>query len=135
LEFHYLALGIREAANAPSLFETAQKLNVKWISAEQLIYENRNTLLHKIDAFLSKVDGVYLTIDMDGFDASVASGVSAPNPYGYAPSHFFPLFKHILHSKKVRLMDVAEVNPLFDVDHKTARLAATVIWEGIQNVF
>ena len=88
LEFHYLALGIREAANTPSLFETAQKLHVKWMSAEQLIYEKRETLLHKIDAFLAKVDGVYLTIDMDGFDASVAPGVSAPNPYGYAPSHF-----------------------------------------------
>ena len=29
-------------------------------------------------------------------------------------------------------MDVAEVNPLFDVDHKTTRLAATVIWEGME---
>jgi formiminoglutamase len=40
--------------------------------------------------------------------------------------HFF---RHILKNEKLLAMDVAEVNPIYDIQERTARLAASLINE------
>jgi formiminoglutamase len=80
---------------------------------------------------MDSVDIVYLTIDMDGFASSVAPGVSAPSPFGFTPEVVLPALKRIASSGKLMSMDVVEYNPEFDIDHRTARLAARVIAHAI----
>ena len=66
----------------------------------------------------------FVSLDMDVFDASVAPGVSAPNPSGLLPRGVEELVRQAGRTGVVRCFDIMELNPVFDVDGRTARLAA-----------
>ncbi len=61
---------------------------------------------------------------MDVFDASVAPGVSALNPSGLLPREVEGLIRSAGRYDAVRCFDIMELNPVFDIDGRTARLAA-----------
>lgn len=125
--FHYLALGIQRAANPRSLFETAEKLKAKYIVMEDFRLHNWEFIQEQILWFIDSVDKIYLSIDMDGFSSAFAPGVSAPSPMGFNPQIAFKVFELIVKSKKLISLDVVELNPQFDQDNATARLAARAV--------
>ncbi|MGL5212268.1 MAG: arginase family protein, partial [Acinetobacter junii] len=88
-------------------------------------------LISKINGFIEKIDALYITVDLDVFSASIAPGVSAPAVKGIDLSVFDPLFQAIKKSGKIRVFDVAECNPRFDLDNRTAKLAAYIIFNYI----
>ncbi len=71
---------------------------------------------------------VMVTMDMDALSQSVAPGVSAPNPDGIP----LPLWLHAAYcagiSPKVTSFDLVELNPKFDIDGHTTRIAALTLW-------
>jgi formiminoglutamase len=125
--FHYLALGIQRAANPKSLFQTAEKLNARYLVMEDFRLNNWEYIEEQIIWFLDSVNKVYLSIDLDGFSSAFAPGVSAPSPMGFNPQIAFKVFELIAKSKKMISLDVVELNPKFDQDNATARLAARAI--------
>ena len=125
--FHYLALGIQRAANPKSLFQTASKLNARYLVMEDFRLNNWEYIEEQIIWFLDSVNKVYLSIDLDGFSSAFAPGVSAPSPMGFNPQIAFKVFELIAKSKKLISLDVVELNPKFDQDNTTARLAARSI--------
>lgn len=130
-----LHIGIRRNSNTLKLFDTAHQYGMKYILADELFFENLPNIYQKIDELIEEVDVLYLTICMDVFNASVAPGVSALAYNGiFAEATFMHFFKHILKNEKLIALDVAEVNPEFDVQERTARLAASLVneWFMIQ---
>ncbi|MEE9371612.1 MAG: formimidoylglutamase [Saprospiraceae bacterium] len=127
LDFDYMVLGIQQASNTKDLFEMAEHCNVNYIKSEQCDCSNVGAVKEKVDQFLSGLSHIYVTVDMDGFASSFAPGVSAPSPMGFTPHFFFDVFGHIIDSDKVISMDIAEVNPIFDQDDCTSKLAARII--------
>ena len=81
--------------------------------------------------FIKKVDYLYITVDLDVFNASIAPGVSAPAVKGIDLSIFDPLLEAIKKTGKIKVFDVAECNPRFDLDNRTAKLAAYIIFNYI----
>ncbi|MGR5488749.1 arginase family protein, partial [Vibrio alfacsensis] len=80
--------------------------------------------------FIASVDYLYLTIDLDVFNAALAPGVSAPAAIGLSIEHFYPFFNAILqHNNKLLMADIAEENPTHDIDNRTAKLAARLCWQ------
>lgn len=126
-DFNYLALGIQRAANPKSLFETAEKLKARYIVMEEFRLHNWEFIQEQILWFIDSVDKIYLSIDMDGFSSAFAPGVSAPSPMGFNPQIAFKVFELIVKSKKLISLDVVELNPQFDQDNATARLAARAV--------
>ncbi len=126
-DFNYLALGIQRAANPRSLFETAERLKAKYIVMEEFRLHNWEFIQEQILWFIDSVDKIYLSIDMDGFSSAFAPGVSAPSPMGFNPQIAFKVFELIVKSKKLISLDVVELNPQFDQDNATARLAARAV--------
>ncbi len=122
--FQYLCLGVQRSVNPKSLFETADKIGAKWMVMEDFRLNNWEVIQEKILWFLDSVDKIYLSVDMDGFSSAFAPGVSAPSPMGFRPEFAFKVFELLASSKKLISMDVVELNPAFDHDHATARLAA-----------
>ncbi|WP_026954472.1 formimidoylglutamase [Algoriphagus vanfongensis] len=126
-QFRYLALGIQRAANPKSLFQTAKEKNANYLVMEQFRLQNWEYIEEQIIWFLDSVNKVYLTIDLDGFASAFAPGVSASSPMGFSPQIAFKVFELIAKSKKMISLDVVELNPRFDQDNATARLAARCI--------
>jgi len=125
--FQYLCLGIREDANDSSLFKTAKELDVKYILRDTFRIEFHNEINAWINAFIQNVDSVYVTIDLDGFSSAYAPGVSAPSPMGFTPDVVLASLKTIVASGKLTALDIAELNPTYDIDDQTARLAASLV--------
>lgn len=132
-EFLYLPIGIQESGNTQALFDMATQLDVPCILAQDLnpnrLSEVKNTLL----TFIEKTDIICLTVDMDVFSASIAPGVSAPAAGGIFYDYLFLEILHlIVNSGKMVSMDIAEVNPSFDIDNYTSRLAAQILFEIVK---
>ncbi|MBK1898120.1 formimidoylglutamase [Chryseobacterium paridis] len=129
-DIHSLHIGIQRNSNTLKLFDTAHQYGMKYILADELFFENLPSIYQRITDLLDEVDVVYLTICMDVFNASIAPGVSASAYNGiFADAAFMHLYRHILKSEKLVALDVAEVNPLYDIQDRTARLAASLINE------
>ncbi|MBT8211134.1 MAG: formimidoylglutamase [Eudoraea sp.] len=125
--FHYLCLGIREEANSGELFNTAREFDIDWVTNDTFNLQHTEFLRDQIRDFLEKVDRVYLTIDLDGFSSAYAPGVSAASPFGFTPEIALWTLQIIIASGKLISMDLAEMNPVYDQDRKTAKLAAGIL--------
>ena len=157
LDFDYLVLGIQPDANSDALFQTAKELDVKFVLAEsvmpaqagELSYQRRlasspmsrppldaslrwhDKALAQIDAILSRHEYIYLSICLDVFAKTDAPGVSAPQALGLSPEQVKPLLRRIKQSGKVIALDIAELAPAYDIDNKTAKLAASLTADWI----
>ena len=132
-EFHYLAIGIQDCSNTKLLFETARNIGALYIKAEEFTNDQLEHILDQLNHVLDESDTVQLSIDMDVFTAATAPGVSAPAFNGIPPNSMFKrLLRHIVFSNKVASIDIAEVNPLYDVDNRTSRLAASFVFDMVQ---
>lgn len=131
--FHYLAIGIQQYGNTKRLFETADDFGAKYFLAEEFTNDHLEKLVTAINAVIANSDVMQLTIDMDVFAACHAPGVSALSFNGIAPNAMFKrLVRHIIFSGKVCSVDIAELNPKYDIDNRTARLAASIIFDIVQ---
>ncbi|MDF2932904.1 MAG: hutG [Chryseobacterium sp.] len=129
---HTLHIGIQRNSNTLKLFDTAHQLGMKYILADEIFFENLPSVYERINQLLESVDVLYLTICMDVFNASIAPGVSAVAYNGlFTDAAFMHFYKHILKSEKLAALDVAEVNPQFDIQDRTARLAASLVNEWL----
>ena len=126
-ELEYMVLGIQQTANTKELYDEAKRLNVQYIENYTCQIKHWDKIEVALNSFISKMDYVYITVDMDGFSSAYAPGVSAPSPLGFTPYFVLKCLKHIFESKKVISCDIAEVNPMYDQDNMTANLAARLI--------
>lgn len=131
-DFNYLCLGIQEMGNTPALFEAARQYGTEYLLAEEVRESKLAEVKSRLDAWLEKRDWVYLTLDLDGIAAAHAPGVSAPTPLGIDPFVVREIILHIVHSGKLLSMDIAELSPPFDQDMRTAKLAASFVFEVVQ---
>lgn len=127
MPFNYCVVGIQELGNTPALFQRAEDLGVHCVLADA-VHRNLSAVCEKISAFISSVDLVYLSLDMDVFDVAYAPGVSATTINGLTPFQIKTLIQTILSSGKVKLADVVEYNPIYDRDNQTAKLTAQMIY-------
>lgn len=121
-------VGIRPYANTKSLADYAALKGVTVVPATQV----RERGVAKVAAEALKVaskgvDHLFLSLDIDGLDQSVASGCSAPGAGGLS----FEEAAHLVHAigshPACRGMDLVEVAPELDPTGNTARTAAQLV--------
>ena len=125
--FRYHCLGVDEGSNTEALFDTARRLGAAWRRDRDMVPSRLDEAAAELAAFLATVDRVHLTVDLDVLPASVAPGVSAPAPRGVALEVIEALVDTVVASGKLALGEVAELNPRFDLDGRTARVAARLV--------
>jgi len=69
------------------------------------------------------VDGIYLSLDLDALDPQHAPGVGTPVPAGLTQREAHLACEMIAETGKLVGMDLVEVNPILDVQNRTAILA------------
>jgi len=127
--FHYLCLGVSEAANTQALFDFADAAGVRYLVDIDCSEERAAPLL---EALVAEVDALYVTICLDALPAAVAPGVSAPAGFGIGLEFVIRCLRRIRAMSPERpwpVADIAEFNPRHDVDGRTARTAARLVWE------
>ena len=125
--FAYACIGVSRASNTRALFARAAELGVLVREDREIRESTLATVGDELHAFASACDAVYVTIDIDVLPAAEAPGVSAPAAHGVAMALLEPLLARVMASGKVRVADLAELNPRLDIDNRTARAAARLI--------
>jgi formiminoglutamase len=124
LPFRYVCFGISDLANTAALFEHARELGVHYVLDIDMQEAHLGARLLELDRLIETADDIYLTIDLDGLPGAVAPGVSAPAALGVPLLVIEAMVRRVRTSGKLRAADIAEYNPLFDQDRRTARVAA-----------
>ena len=125
--FHYCCIGVSRFSNTAALFDRAEQLGVHIISDEDCTNKEWKKIAAQITGFIDSVDIIYLTIDMDCLPSSIVPGVSAPAAYGIELSFVERAVKRIIASGKVKMADIAEINPTFDIDGRSCKVAARLL--------
>ncbi len=72
-------------------------------------------------------EGIFVSFDMDAVRSADAPGVSSSSPTGLTAEQILQLASFAGKEKKVTMIDICEVNPKYDIDGQTAKLAAQVM--------
>lgn len=126
-EFSYSVFGISRPNNTRTLFEVADSLGVQVVSDQALM---AMTPVQAAEQALTAVEGhehIHLSIDLDVLPAAIAPGVSAPAALGVSLRHIHAIVVALAQTGRLRLIDVVELNPRFDIDARTAKVAARLI--------
>lgn len=132
-KFDYTCIGIQHAGNIHPLFETAKKHGVNVVLADDLHQGFTDKCVNEIDRVIDENHAIYLTLCLDVFAPAYAPGVSAPQVLGLSPWQVIPFVRQLANSGKVMSYDIAELSPKHDVDQRTAKLAANLIYEIVHH--
>lgn len=131
--FDYNCIGIQHAGNIRQSFEIAKKHNVKLILADEMHQGLQEKCFDFVDRVVDENEIIYMSLSLDVFSPAFAPGVGTIQPLGLNPWHAIPLIRQVASSGKVISYDIAEHVPRYDIDHRTAKLAATLIYEIVHH--
>jgi len=99
----------------------------EWAKKHTRLFTNNDILLSFEKAIPKLKDKpIYISLDIDVFDPSVAPGTGTPEPGGI--SNYMELFRFIKKMEHLNVigMDIVEVSPLLDINNITSVLAAKI---------
>ncbi|KHO29611.1 formimidoylglutamase [Corynebacterium minutissimum] len=126
-DFDYSVLGISRPNNTTVLFDEAADLGVTITLDEELLAMNLQQVRAHTEHLCAGEAPIHLSIDLDVLPAAQAPGVSAPAGLGVDLPIIRELAVAIAATGRLALVDVVELNPSFDLDNRTAKLAARLI--------
>ncbi len=125
----FASIGLQKQCNSAEHVEWAHSRRVTTMFAEDMpdsVKEAWNLIIDRIELKESTSE-IGLSVDLDAFPQYMAPGVSAPQVFGLNPALIGQFVGHF--SPQITQLGIYEYNPNFDVDERTARLAATLIYK------
>jgi len=121
---YFLEFGIQQFSFAQNHLEWAQHKGATILFYEDL---SGKEVANKFRSLLPHELPLYLSFDIDAVRSSDAPGSSAPSPIGFQAEDALGICFEAGRHETTKMLDIAEVNPLFDLDHRTTKLAARMI--------
>jgi len=131
--FDYNCIGIQNTGNIPQLFTTAKNFQTQIVYADDIQQGDTQKLMHLVNHVIYYNQVIYLSLCLDVFASAYAPGVSAPQALGVTPWQIIPSVRKLAESGKVISYDIAELSPKYDIDLRTTKLAANLIYEIIHH--
>jgi agmatinase len=116
-------IGIRGLLNPLGWAEEAQQSKSRFFTAQDVHQQGVDAVAEHIP----RCENLYITIDIDSLDPSVAPGTGTPEPGGLSYLQLRDLLRACAGKGRLAGMDLVEVNPLFDPTGRTAQVAARLI--------
>lgn len=127
---NYVAIGARDFHTSPAYVKRATDSGSRIIGVGEVFASGGEAIAKSVLAGLPKqCEAIYLSIDLDVADASVAPGVSAPTPGGLLAHQIFDLVRTFCDDERVVACDLMELAPPLEDSYseRTARLAAACL--------
>jgi formiminoglutamase len=119
-------LAIQPFANSDIYRNYLKTKKVKVILLEQLRSKNLTKTLKPILS-KHKEKAIFWGFDMDSVRSADAPGVSASYPTGLTAEEVIEMASIAGSNERSRVFEISEVNPTFDLDNRTCKLAALLI--------
>lgn len=107
----------------------AKNQGIQFLTVQQIMKNGLEKITQKIEASLSDLNRIYLTIDMDVLDPAFAPAVQNPEPDGLNIHTFLELLYEVC-KHSIIAFDLVEVTPHYDAG-ATAIQAAKIILETL----
>ena len=125
-------LGIRNVSStAKEGYEDARKMGSDILSVRQIRKLGVDAVLERIP----KAARYYVTIDIDGFDPSIAPGTGTPSHGGFLYYEVLELLQGLSKRGDVVGIDLVEVAPDYDHSGSTSFLAAQILLNFLGFIF
>ena len=125
-------LGIRNVSStAKEGYDDARKMGSDILSVRQI----RNLGVDAVLERIPKAARYYVTIDIDGFDPSIAPGTGTPSHGGFLYYEVLELLQGLTKRGDVVGIDLVEVAPDYDHSGSTSFLAAQILLNFIGFIF
>ncbi len=129
-----LEFGIGEHCNGAELWDFALKEGVGIVTMNSLeAFDKVKAFAASLRDLSERADYVVLSFDLDSVQEAFAPGVSAPAAFGFSASEIFAMMRVAGLNEKVISLGIYELNPRFDIDNRTARLASLAAWQFLQS--
>jgi len=125
-------IGIRNVSStAREGYDDARRMGSDILSVRQF----RKLGVESVLARIPSGKNYYLTIDIDGFDPSIAPGTGTPSHGGFLYYEMLELFMGLTARGRIVGIDLVEVAPDYDHSGMTAILAAQILLNTIGRIF
>ncbi|WP_129676876.1 formimidoylglutamase [Candidatus Chloroploca sp. Khr17] len=127
---NYHVIGAQPFANSPVYTAFLAKFGAQVTTLQMARAEGVTATVERITTE-SSATTIFWGFDMDVVNAAEAPGVSAPNPLGMRGDEFCALAELAGRDPRTRLIELSEVCPPYDLDLRTCRLAAAMLWYAL----
>lgn len=128
---HMTHLGIRDLRSREGDYNDATKAGAQIFTRESIRSEGAAAILRQMPA----MNNIYVSIDIDGLDPSIAPGTGSPTVDGLLYHEVRALLQGVARKGKVVGFDLVEVNPYLDHHGQTCLLSTTLIVELLGAIF
>ena len=123
---NFFELAIQPFANSDIYWQYLKSKGVSIHSLEQLRQQGlEKTLLSILDK--NKSEAIFWGFDMDSVCSAEAPGVSASYPTGLSAAEILAIASIAGADNRSKILEISEMNPEYDIDNRTAKLAAQII--------
>ena len=122
----YVCLGARHFETSGAYHDYVRERDGEIVTAEEVGADPVEATDVALDS-LGPVDRVYVSVDCDVLDASVAPGVSAPTPGGISSRELFRVLRLLASDDRIAGFEVVECAPPLDREGMTATVAGRAI--------
>lgn len=127
INLSYACVGLSAFANTQSLIERAEQDGALLVYDTACSANKLEELIYKLESFIASRDVIYITIDLDCLPAATMPAVSAPAAMGIDYWLLEQLTNAIISNPKVKVVDIAEFSPAFDLDGRSAKVAGRLL--------
>lgn len=125
---NFVDFGAQSFANAKEHYEELTDRGATVFTLSEVRKERIEKMLElAYEIASSSTERVYVSFDLDAVQCGDAPGVSASYPTGLTAEEMLTAAHFAGLRHKVQSIDIVEVNPKYDLDGKTSKLAALVI--------
>ncbi len=124
-------IGIRGFTDKIDNYDESKNYGSNIITASDVIKEGTSWVLEQIP----ESENLYVTIDIDVLDPSVAPGTGTPEPGGLNYLQMKDLLTKLHKKGDIKGFDMVEVNPLFDLSELTSLTASRLSFDFLGSIF
>lgn len=124
---NFFEVGSQPFSNAHFYQKYLNEKNVAVFPLESLRRYGIDKRLEEVIRHRIAPQAIFWGIDMNCVRASDAPGVSSPSPIGFASEEICQIASIAGKRNRTRVLEISEVNPMFDLDARTSKLAALMM--------
>lgn len=123
-------IGIRDIDGLEK--EICRNSGIRYYTMREIDERGMHKIMKEVIQNLEKnCNHMYISLDMDGIDPAYAPGVSTPVTGGLSYRETHLILEMIADTQKLIGMDLVELNPMTDIQHKSAYLAVELIQSAL----
>ncbi len=130
---HFLQVGLHGYFPDPADFDWMREAGMRWHTRYEIDDRGMAAVMDDVMATAKSEfpERVFVSVDIDVFDAAFAPGTGAPEPGGLTPREVLPALRRIFTELPVVGMELVEVAPTYDPSGITAMLGHRCILESL----